>query len=193
MNQEINKQNPNETTPNKGVNEMTENDKTQDSREVGKGKKTIKSKSLKKKIFIAGAVREYDSANPKAFTDEIGDYLKTKVVNPESAANISVSTAESSLNELNVVYHFGTGVLPDYGRISRQMYRCFTGECKDFVAENSIWWTLSFGHEFEMNVFFPIEDTIAAHKKNTKFYGADKYKKLTMYEDSLSLHINFKF
>lgn len=193
MNKKNNKQDSSEATPNKGVNEMTENDKTQDSKEERKGNKTIKSTSLKKKIFIAGAVREYDSANPKAFTDSIEEYIKTKLVNPESANCVSVTAKEKSSNELIVVYNFGTGVIPDYGRISRQMYRCFTGECKDFVAENSIWWTLSFGHEFEMNVYFTIEDTIAAHKKNTKFYGADKYKKLTMYEDSLSLHINFKF
>lgn len=31
---------------------------------------------MKKKIFITGAVRDYDSANPKVFTDEIEDYIK---------------------------------------------------------------------------------------------------------------------
>ena len=60
---------------------------------------------MKKKIFITGAVREYDSANPKAFTDEIEDYIKANLISIDDVDKISVSTFENTGNELTITFH----------------------------------------------------------------------------------------
>lgn len=148
---------------------------------------------MKKKIFITGAVRDYDSANPKVFTDEIEDYIKNNMVKPEDVDKITVSTFENSENELTLLFNFGTGRDIDPGLISREMYRCFTGECASFMAQNSIYWGMNFGPNYPMNVQFPIKDTIEAHKKNTNFYKANRYKSLDIEESPLNLMVKIKF
>lgn len=148
---------------------------------------------MKKKIFITGAVRDYDSANPKAFTDGIEDYIKTNLVNEDSIGNIAVSVQENPKDELSIRFNFGTGELVDSGKISREMYRCFTGEYHGFTAENSMWWTIGFGPDYPMRVFFSTVDTIEAHKKNTKFYNADRYKSITMKQTITGLTIKINY
>ena len=148
---------------------------------------------MKKKIFITGAVRDYDSANPKVFTEEIEDYIKNNMVKLEDVDKITVSTFENSENELTLRFNFGTGRDIDPGLISREMYRCFTGECASFTAQNSIYWAMNFGPNYPMNVQFPIKDTIEAHKKNTNFYKANRYKSLDIEESPLNLMVKIKF
>ena len=148
---------------------------------------------MKKKIFITGAVREYDSANPKAFTDEIEDYIKANLVDASSSSSISVSVQENSSEEISILFNFGIGEQVDDGLISREMYRCFTGEYHGFTAENSMWWTMGFGPRYQMRVFFPISETIEAHRKNTKFYNADRYKAIEIEESHLNLRVKIKF
>ena len=148
---------------------------------------------MKKKIFITGAVRDYDSANPKVFTDEIEDYIKNNMVKLEDVDKITVSTFENSENELTLRFNFGIGRDIDPGLISREMYRCFTGECASFTAQNSIYWAMNFGPNYPMNVQFPIKDTIEAHKKNTNFYKANRYKSLDIEESPLNLMVKIKF
>lgn len=148
---------------------------------------------MKKKIFITGAVREYDSANPKAFTEEIEEYIKDKLVIPDDAQKISVTTFENTPDELNIMFNFGTGRAVDSGLISREMYRCFTGECATFSAQNSIYWAMNFGPDYPMNVQFPIKDTIDAHRKNTYYYKANRYKSLEIEETTSNLRVKIKF
>lgn len=148
---------------------------------------------MKKKIFITGAVREYDSANPKAFTDGIEEYIKSNLVDADSADNISVSVQEKSLDEVCIRFNFGTGEQVGDGLISREMYRCFTGEYHGFTAENSMWWTMGFGPRYQMRVFFPIKETIEAHRMNTKFYNADKYREIEIEESHDNLRVKIKF
>lgn len=148
---------------------------------------------MKKKIFITGAVREYDSANPKAFTDEIEEYIKDKLVIPDDAHKISVTTFENTPDELLISFNFGTGRTVDPGLISREMYRCFTGECATFTAQNSIYWAMNFGPDYPMNVQFPIKDTIDAHRKNTNCYKANRYKRLEIEEATSNLSVKIKF
>ncbi len=148
---------------------------------------------MKKKIFITGAVREYDSANPKAFTDEIEDYIKANLISIDDVDKISVSTFENTGNELTITFNFGTGREIDSGLISREMYRCFTGECTTFKAQNSIYWAMSFGPNYPMNVRFPIKETIEVHKRNTNYYKANRYKSLEIVESPYDLRVKIKF
>lgn len=148
---------------------------------------------MKKKIFITGKVREFDSTNPKEFTDGIEEYIRTNIVNEESASCIRVKASETAPNEVQIDMLFGGSDDLGPDDITREMYRCFTGEYNGFVAENSIWWPLSFGLDYMMDVRFSIEDTIASHKKNTKFYKADRYKSITMRQTLTGLHIVIGF
>lgn len=59
---------------------------------------------MKKKIFIAGAVREYDSDAPKQFENEIEEYIKQNLVNTECADAVKVFTTELSTDALCVKY-----------------------------------------------------------------------------------------
>lgn len=148
---------------------------------------------MKKKIFITGAVREYDSANPNTFTKGIEDYIKTNLVTANCADAINVSVTESVANELTIKFNFGTGREIDTGMISREMYRCFTGECATFIAKNSIYWAMNFGPAFPVNVHFDIQDTIDAHKKNTNFYKAKRYKTLAITETDSEMIVKIQF
>lgn len=148
---------------------------------------------MKKKIFITGKVREFDSTNPKDFTDGIEEYIRTNIVNEESASCIRVKASETAPNEVRIDMLFGGNDDLGPDDITREMYRCFTGEYKGFIAENTIWWMAGFGPDYMMNVMFSITDTIAAHKKNTKFYKADRYKSITMRQTLTGLHIVIGF
>jgi hypothetical protein len=44
-----------------------------------------------------------------------------------------------------------------------------------------------------MNVRFDIDDIKDAHKKNTRFYKASRYKQLDIVEDPQGLTINIKY
>lgn len=148
---------------------------------------------MKKKIFITGGVREYETENTADFCKGIEDYIKANLVTIDNADNITVSTFENTSDDLTIIFNFGTGKSIKKGMISREMYRCFTGEGANFNAHHSIYWPMSFGPSFPMNVFFPIDDTIISHKKNTKFYRADRYKNISINETPYNLTINIKF
>lgn len=148
---------------------------------------------MKKKIFITGMVREFDSTNPKDFTDGIEEYIKNNIVDESLADIIKVNAYETAPNEITIDMLFGGSGGLGSDDITREMYRCFTGEYKGFVAENTIWWMAGFGPDYMMNVMFSITDTIAAHKRNTKFYKADRYKSITMRQTITGLHIVIGF
>lgn len=148
---------------------------------------------MKKKIFITGKVREFNSTNPKDFTDGIEEYIKNNIVDESLADIIKVNASETAPNEITIDMLFGGSGGLGSDDITREMYRCFTGEYKGFVAENSIWWMAGFGPDYGMNVMFSITDTIAAHKKNTRFYKADRYKSITIRQTITGLHIVIGF
>lgn len=148
---------------------------------------------MNKRIFITGKVREFDSTNPKDFTDGIEEYIKNNIVDESLADIIKVNASETATNEITVDMLFGGSEGLGSDDITREMYRCFTGEYKGFIAENTIWWPLSFGPDYMMDVRFSIEDTIASHKKNTKFYKADRYKSMTMSQTIFGLTIKINY
>lgn len=148
---------------------------------------------MNKKIFITGKVRDFDSTDPKDFTDGIEEYIKNNIVDKELADIIKVNAYETAPNEISIDMLFGGSGGLGLDDITREMYRCFTGEYKGFVAENTIWWMAGFGPDYGMNVMFSITDTIAAHKKNTRFYKADRYKSITMRQTISGLHIVIGF
>lgn len=148
---------------------------------------------MKKKIFITGKVREFDSTNPKDFTDGIEKYIKDNIVDESLADIIKVEAYETAPNEITIDMMFGGSGGLGSDDITREMYRCFTGEYKGFVAENTIWWMVGFGPDYGMNVMFSITDTISAHKKNTKFYKADRYKSITMRQSISGLTIRIDY
>lgn len=148
---------------------------------------------MKKKIFITGAVREYDSANPQQLADEIKQYLLNHLIQPDCADSVNVYVSEPVEKTVRIFYPFSPGNECYSDSISREMYRCFSGEYSGFVAENSCWWKFDFGPSFPMNVRFDLEEITEAHKKNTRFYKANRYKSLTLTESSKGLEVLINF
>lgn len=148
---------------------------------------------MKKKIFITGAVREYDSNNPQCFANEIKDYIVQHLVNPQSASIINVIVDEPSKNSVRITFPFSVDYPCDSNTISRDMYRVFTGEYSGFRAENSCWWTFGFGPDYPMNVRFGKVEIIDLHRKNTRFYKADRYKSLTIDETPAEMTVTIAF
>ena len=148
---------------------------------------------MKKKIFVTGEVREYDSSNPQKLADEIKQYLLDHLIEPQSADAVNVIIDEPIEKTVRIHFPFSPGNECASGSISREMYRCFTGEYDGFRAENSCWWTFGFGSSYPMNIRFATEDIINAHKKNTRYYKANRYKSLTLTESGQGLEVLFTF
>lgn len=148
---------------------------------------------MKKKIFITGAVREYDSSNPVAFTNAISDYIKENIVDEKSRDKISVSVREVSPDQLVINFPFSTGeeITPD--TISHDLYRCFFGESNHFRSKYSLGAAPYLGPYVKVNCREDIKDVKNAHKRNTAFYGADKYKRLILIENKFGLEVRFFF
>lgn len=148
---------------------------------------------MKKKIFITGAVREYDSSNPKQFADSIADFIKANLVNVNSANNVNVLTSEPDPSKLLIIFPFSTGdtITPD--TISNPLYRCFFGDCESFRPAHSLDYRMSFGPSFLINWRVGIDEIKKAHRENTKFYKADRYKSLDIIETDSGLAVTFQF
>lgn len=144
---------------------------------------------MKKKIFITGAVREYDSTNPQKLADEIKQYLIDHLIQPECADAVNVFVSESMEKTVRIRYLFSLGNETEANYVTKEMYRCFTGEHNGFTAENSCWWGLNFGPNYPMNILYATEEIIDAHKKNTRFYKANRYKSITLSESNYGLEV----
>lgn len=148
---------------------------------------------MKKKIFITGAVRDYDSAAPHKLADEIKDYICQNLVTPECRNTINVLVDEPTADQVRIRFPFTTGDTFDNHTISRELYRCFTGEYHDFHAKESLWWGFSSGPSFPMNVRVDIGQIKEAHKKNTRYYKADRYKSLDLWESAKGLEVLIQY
>lgn len=148
---------------------------------------------MKKKIFITGAVRQYDSAAPEQFETEIEDYIKQNIVTPNCANAVKVCVQEVSDDEICISFGFTTGDEVKKGTISRPLYQCFSGDCRNFISEHSLWYPMGFGPNYPINWRVPIDEIKECHKKNTTFYKADRYKSLEVEESDKGLTITIKF
>lgn len=148
---------------------------------------------MKKKIFITGAVREYDSANPQQLADEIKQYLLDHLIQPECADSVNVFVSEPVEKTVRILFPFSPGNECESGYISKEMYRCLTGEYNGFNAKHSCWWGLNFGPNFPINVRYAVEDITEAHKKNTRFYKASRYKSIALNESKFGLEVLINF
>lgn len=100
---------------------------------------------MKKKIFIAGAVREYDSSKPEEFVNAIAQFITDNVVDEKNKENIAVTVREVPPEQIVIRFPFTTGdeIVP--GTISHTLYRCYFGECRSFIAEHSLGSVMNFG------------------------------------------------
>lgn len=148
---------------------------------------------MTKKIFVTGAVREFDSTNPKPFIDGIVDFLTTNIINPADKNICNITAVEANPNRVEINFNFTTGDRIEHGTISRQLYRCFFGESSAFIPQYNYGFTLSFGPSYQMNVRFQIGEVKKLYRKNNKFYNADPYKSLDLIETptGLSIAINY--
>ncbi len=148
---------------------------------------------MKKKIFIAGDVREYDSANPTAFTDPITQYIKGNIANSGSAAFVSTIAKEIAPDLLLIRFPFTTGDEITKGTISDSLYQCFFGDSKIFTPQYSLYYRLNFGPGFQANWRIPVDQVKDYHKKNSNYYHASRYKNLDVEERLDGLYIFIQF
>ncbi len=151
------------------------------------------TKVMKKKIFISGGVREYDSNHPEALAHEIEDYIRQNIVREECADQVKVIVSASGPKDVTITMPFSSGVELRNDEISNELYRCFTGECSSFRTKNSLWCGFNFGPAYQINIIHSIEDTISNHKKNTWFYKANRYKSMEMDASINGLKITFHY
>ena len=144
---------------------------------------------MKKTVFMTGVVRDYDSATRQTMANEMKDYICQNIVGPDCAEYVKVIIDEPDDKTVRIRFPFSPGWTPNPGWMSREMYRCFTGEYSGFRAKNSEWWGLSFGDNYPMQVSFSIDDVIDCHKKNTRFYKANRYKSISITETSAGVEV----
>lgn len=148
---------------------------------------------MKKKIFITGAVREFDSTDPKSFCEGIENYIKNHIINEESANRVKVTATETNPKELTIKFLFGTSDPIDEGNVSAEMYRCFLGVRKYFVPRYCNMIGLNFGNDYQLAVQYAEDEIIDVHKKNTKYYLADHHKSMSIKETDYDLTITIKY
>lgn len=148
---------------------------------------------MKKKIFITGAVREFDSKHPETFCEGIENYIKNHIINKESANRVKVTATETNPKELTIKFLFGTSDPIDEGNVSAEMYRCFLGVRKYFVPRYCNMIGLNFGNDYQLAVQYAEDEIIDVHKKNTKYYLADRYKSMSIKETGTGLVVKFQF
>lgn len=148
---------------------------------------------MKKKIFITGAVREYDSANPQPFCDGIRDYIMQNMLDPKKRVPFNITAYESAPKEVTVFFPLSTGDDISNGCINQELYRLLTGEYKGFRPEDSIYWRYNFGSSFLAVYYVHPEDVVASHKKNTRFYHANRFKDMSVEETAQGLKVKFQF
>lgn len=93
---------------------------------------------MKKKIFITGSVREYDSSKQEVFAQDIANFIKENLADENSRNHIAVKVREVSPEQIVIEFPFTTGDEIEPGTISHTLYRCFFGECSKFVAEHAL-------------------------------------------------------
>ncbi len=148
---------------------------------------------MKKKIFITGAVREYDSSKPEEFANAISDFIKENMADEKSRDNIVVNVHETSPNQIVIEFPFTTGDEIEPGTISHTLYRCFFGECRRFIAKHTLGPVMYLGEYVKANWREEIRSVKNAHKRNTAFYGGDKYKRLDLIENIYGLEVRITF
>lgn len=148
---------------------------------------------MKKRIFISGAVREYDSEHPEILAEEIRQYICDHLVAPENQDIVKVTVDEPEDKVVRICFLFTTGDKIGDNTISQPLYRCFTGEYSGFTAENTLWLTMGFGPSFPMNVRLDVEDIATAFRKNTWFYKANRFKDFAIVELEWGLMVHIKY
>lgn len=148
---------------------------------------------MKKKIFITGAVREYDSSKPEVFAEGIANFIKENLADEKSRNDIAVKVREVSPDQIVIEFPFTTSDEIEPGTISHTLYRCFFGECSKFVAEHTLGPVMCLGEYVKANWREEISSVKNAHRRNTKFYGADPYKRIDLIENIYGLEVRFTF
>lgn len=135
----------------------------------------------KKKIFIAGKVREFDPSNNTLGT-EISRDLKAK-----TGLAIPVSVV-ADVNSLTFIYHCNFKQKIQSGSIPEVMTWLISGEADDFSPKYSLSYGIPHFPNYDYN--FPIQDYIEVHKKNSRFYHASRIKNM---EIDLANKMEIKF
>ena len=147
-----------------------------------------------KKVWLMGKVRDLDLKDTKPFEDSVNDDLAN--YNGNDYKGGFEATAASSKE---VTFHWKLSVPKEYqpdnpDGIPMELWMLITGETKSFQPK------------FDLDVYtilktcpnaiitFMAEDLCDIYKDNSKYYGADKFKKVTIqFKPDIGLKMTIKF
>ena len=147
-----------------------------------------------KKVWLMGKVRDLDMKNPKPFEDSVNDDLadyngnnfkggfETTLISPREAIfHWKLSLPKENLSDN-----------PD--GIPMEMWMLITGECKAFrpAYDLEVYSILKVCPD--AIITYTAEDLCDLYKDNSKYYGADKFKKVTIqFKPDIGLMMTIKF
>lgn len=104
-----------------------------------------------------------------------------------------MTVTENATKEITVEILLLTGEDITPGSINQDLYCMLSGEYRGFRAEYSLLFSFNFGPMYKPIYYLCADDIVAYHKKNTRFYKANRYKSMSIEESLRGLTVKFQF
>ena len=147
-----------------------------------------------KKVWLMGKVRDLDLKNPKEFEDGVNDDLANYNGNDFKGGFETTLTSPTE-----AIFHWKLSLpkenlsdIPD--GIPMEMWMLITGESTSFqpAYDLEVYSILKACHD--AIITYIAEDLCDLYKDNSKYYGADKFKKVTIqFKQDIGLKMTIKF
>ena len=147
-----------------------------------------------KKVWLMGKVRDLDMKNPKPFEDGVNDDLANF-----NGRDFKGGFETTLISPKEAIFHWKLSVPKEYqpdepDGIPMEMWWLITGECNGFRPA----WDLEVNSILkvypEAKIIYIDKDLCNLYKDNSKYYGADKFKKVTIqFKPDIGLKMTIKF
>ena len=147
-----------------------------------------------KKVWLMGKVRDLDLNDLKPFEDGVNDDLANFYEN-----NLSGSFSAATMSQKMVRFIWKLSVRDEYqpkypDGIPLFMWWLITGDCADFQLEYDFPTNIILNQCPNAIITFTAKDVCDYYKDNSKYYGADKFKKVDIkYIPNAGLTMTLKF
>ncbi len=147
-----------------------------------------------KKVWLMGKVRDLDPNNLKVFEDGVNDDLANF-----NGRDFKGGFETTSMSQGEFTFHWKLSVPKEYqpdepDGIPMEMWWLITGECNGFRPA----WDLEVNSILkvypEAKIIYIDKDLCDLYKDNSKYYGADKFKKVTIqFKPDIGLKMTIKY
>ncbi len=141
-----------------------------------------------------GKVRDLDLNDLKPFEDGVNDDLANF-----NGINLKGRFRARRITQEMVSFYWGANVKKEYqpddpNGIPLIMWWLITGQCDDFQPAWDLRTTVIRNLCPDANIIYIAEDLCDLYKKNSKYYGADKFRKVEIeYKPNAGLMMTLKF